>query len=495
MRSRLELTAALCAIVACSMLLALANTSQGDYPRDAAPAMNSMLDGDVRTALAAAAADGQLLPDRAASVRGAGALRRRRRPARVPTRHDPMPDGDRPVGPRARQTDAPPRPAARGMRGGRGALCLVNPLTWEAIRLGHPEELLGGALCVGAVLAALRGRTLPAAVLLGLALATKQWAVIAVLPVLAAAPGAARAPVRGRDRHRAAPHGPARARQPCELLGSDRAGHMGGRTGAPVQRGMAAGATGGPCDLGRRRPEPRHDAGPAAMAGRPDAPSDRPAGGASDRAVVDVGAAHSRRRARAPRAAVPAPLPARPGQQRLLPRAVPAVARGVGGAHAPRAAASFRCSPPLRVYYTIYKAGWTDDVAARNALYLLATVPVGAWVAVRLYAPSLRWRRRAWPLPVPQEPATRYERIQAAKLPPHGGGNLVPCPATARNPTRSRPLRSCASACRRSSASRRSCPAIQSVAAEARRHLSGRRRGARRPAGRAEHRPRRDGRG
>ena len=38
------------------------------------------------------------------------------------------------------------------------------------------------------MLAALRGRTLPAALLLGLALATKQWAVIAVLPVLAAAP-------------------------------------------------------------------------------------------------------------------------------------------------------------------------------------------------------------------------------------------------------------------------------------------------------------------
>ena len=35
---------------------------------------------------------------------------------------------------------------------------MVNPLTREALVLGHPEELLGGALCVGAVLAALRGR-------------------------------------------------------------------------------------------------------------------------------------------------------------------------------------------------------------------------------------------------------------------------------------------------------------------------------------------------
>ena len=52
MRPRLQLTAALCAIAACSTLLALANTSDGDYPRDAAPAMNSMLDGDVGEALA-----------------------------------------------------------------------------------------------------------------------------------------------------------------------------------------------------------------------------------------------------------------------------------------------------------------------------------------------------------------------------------------------------------------------------------------------------------
>ena len=52
------------------------------------------------------------------------------------------------------------------------------------------------------------------------------------------------------------------------------------------------------------------------------------------------------------------------------------------------------------IYYTIYKAGWTDDVAARNALYLLSTVPVAVWLAVRLYAPSPVLRRRAWPAPL-----------------------------------------------------------------------------------------------
>jgi hypothetical protein len=67
-------------------------------------------------------------------------------------------------------------------------LAVVNPLTFRALHWGHPEELLAGALCVGAVLAAMRGRAVVAGVLLGLALATKQWAVLAVLPALLAAP-------------------------------------------------------------------------------------------------------------------------------------------------------------------------------------------------------------------------------------------------------------------------------------------------------------------
>jgi hypothetical protein len=67
-------------------------------------------------------------------------------------------------------------------------LAVINPITFRALHWGHPEELLGAALCVGAVLAALRERELLAGVLLGLAIATKQWALIAVLPVLLAAP-------------------------------------------------------------------------------------------------------------------------------------------------------------------------------------------------------------------------------------------------------------------------------------------------------------------
>src|SRR5260370_22502783 len=54
---------------------------------------------------------------------------------------------------------------------------------------GHREEILGGALAVAAVLLAVRGRTLLGALALGLALATKQWALLAVLPFLLAVPG------------------------------------------------------------------------------------------------------------------------------------------------------------------------------------------------------------------------------------------------------------------------------------------------------------------
>ena len=69
------------------------------------------------------------------------------------------------------------------------ALCLLNPLTFAAIDAGHPEELLTGALAVAAVASAAQDQRGRAALLLGLAIASKQWAVIAVAPVLMALPG------------------------------------------------------------------------------------------------------------------------------------------------------------------------------------------------------------------------------------------------------------------------------------------------------------------
>ncbi len=79
-------------------------------------------------------------------------------------------------------------PSARALVIG---LCLFNPATFGALRAGHPEELLAGALAVGAVLVAGEGgRPVLAGLLAGTAVATKQWALLALAPAVLAAPGA-----------------------------------------------------------------------------------------------------------------------------------------------------------------------------------------------------------------------------------------------------------------------------------------------------------------
>ncbi|MDQ2632061.1 MAG: glycosyltransferase 87 family protein [Actinomycetota bacterium] len=85
--------------------------------------------------------------------------------------------------------------AIAGRRGAPGsfrvllaALCVFNPLTVEALRSGHPEEILTAALLVAAVATAAEDRRWAAALFLGLALASKQWAVLGILPVLMALP-------------------------------------------------------------------------------------------------------------------------------------------------------------------------------------------------------------------------------------------------------------------------------------------------------------------
>lgn len=67
-------------------------------------------------------------------------------------------------------------------------LCVLNPLAREAVVFGHPEDLLGAVLCVAAVLCAIRDRPIWAGVLLGLAIPNKEWALLAVGPVLVALP-------------------------------------------------------------------------------------------------------------------------------------------------------------------------------------------------------------------------------------------------------------------------------------------------------------------
>jgi hypothetical protein len=70
-------------------------------------------------------------------------------------------------------------------------LIVAGPPTLDALKLGHPEEPLGAALSVAAVLAAVRARPALAGAMLGLAVGTKPSFALAAAPVLlvAEAPG------------------------------------------------------------------------------------------------------------------------------------------------------------------------------------------------------------------------------------------------------------------------------------------------------------------
>jgi Glycosyltransferase family 87 len=169
---------------AVSAWFAFANSSLGDYPIDAGPAVDALAGGRVAVFLGAhpdmgpvsillraplaALAGGPGLPayqwGSFVCVLVAGLLGLYL--ARLAGR---------------RGLGAPARMLLAGV-------CLVNPLTSAALQAGHPEEILTAALAVGAVAVASQGHSVRAGLLLGLAIASKQWALIAVLPVLMALP-------------------------------------------------------------------------------------------------------------------------------------------------------------------------------------------------------------------------------------------------------------------------------------------------------------------
>lgn len=79
---------------------------------------------------------------------------------------------------------------ARGVTVG---LCVANPVALLGIETGHPEELLGACLCAAALLGISRSevdrrQALVSGTMLGLAIANKESAVLALGPVLLAAP-------------------------------------------------------------------------------------------------------------------------------------------------------------------------------------------------------------------------------------------------------------------------------------------------------------------
>lgn len=72
-------------------------------------------------------------------------------------------------------------------------LILAGPATLQALTLGHPEEVLASVLGTAAVVAAGHDRRRWSAALLGLAIGTKPWAVLAAPCVLLVTPGGRRA--------------------------------------------------------------------------------------------------------------------------------------------------------------------------------------------------------------------------------------------------------------------------------------------------------------
>jgi hypothetical protein len=181
-----------CLLAAAALLTACVRAAispgWGDYGNDAAPGLNALAHGHVAAFFAHQPAMGALAQfARAPFVLIAGALH------------------DSPMG-IYRWGDLPcllsvavvglwaARIAGRRGTGRTGqalivAICLLNPLISNALALGHPEELLTSSLAVGSLLALCERRVTLAAVLAGLAIATKQWALILISPVVLVAEG------------------------------------------------------------------------------------------------------------------------------------------------------------------------------------------------------------------------------------------------------------------------------------------------------------------
>ena len=156
----------------------------GDYPYDGGPPIDALIDGDLDEFFSLQPLMGSfslLLRAPAAALAGGDELRRYQAGSLVCLLV---------AGAVALLIER--EMARRGrplwLRLGIVALCVLNPMVEDALQYGHPEEILGAALCVGAVLAAMRGRPIWAALLLALAVTTKQWAVLAVAPVAIALP-------------------------------------------------------------------------------------------------------------------------------------------------------------------------------------------------------------------------------------------------------------------------------------------------------------------
>jgi hypothetical protein len=179
---------ALFALLGCATLawLGLYGFAWNDYESEARPAFDALLHGHVEQFLRLAPAYGGSLVERAPfallALPFGGAQLAVYRLVALPCLLASAALG---VWLLARMRAEARPPLARGLA---LALCVANPITLLALEVGHPEELLGACLCVGAVLLAARERPLWAGLLLGLAIANKEWALLAAGPVLLALP-------------------------------------------------------------------------------------------------------------------------------------------------------------------------------------------------------------------------------------------------------------------------------------------------------------------
>jgi hypothetical protein len=191
---------ALCAFVAgagCASLawLGLYGFAWTDYDTEARPAVDALLQGHLHEFLRLAPAYGGSLLERApfalmGGLWGGGELAVYRMLA-VPCLLASAVLG---VWLLARMRSDARSTIARALALG---VCVANPLTLRALELGHPEELLGGCLCVAAVMLAARasigrGGAIWVGVILGLAIANKEWALLALGPVLMVLPAGRR---------------------------------------------------------------------------------------------------------------------------------------------------------------------------------------------------------------------------------------------------------------------------------------------------------------
>jgi hypothetical protein len=185
---------ALAALLGCALLayLGLKGFAWSDYESEARPAFDALTHGHLENFLRLAPAYGGSLIERAPfalipGLWGGGALAVYRSVA-LPCLFAAALLGIWLVA-RMRSEGRPRFARALAL-----AVCVANPLTLRALELGHPEELLGACLCVAAVLLAASDRPLWAGLVLGLAVANKEWALLAAGPVLLALPARRRLP-------------------------------------------------------------------------------------------------------------------------------------------------------------------------------------------------------------------------------------------------------------------------------------------------------------